>query len=400
MNIGIIGLGKLGLPMLSAFVKKGFNVKGYDVNASLVSNLRQRNISIKEDGLVGIMNNDSEWENRFTNSLEQLLNESNIIFVIVPTPSNEKGTFNNSYVDTLLKECNDLVYYKKTCNDIVITSTLNPSDCKKFQEKYKDLNIVYSPEFIALGTVLNDMLNPDICIIGSNNVESAQKVKSIYEKLYDTNPEYFLLGFTEAEIAKISINSFITMKVTFANIVGSLVYKTSGGNMKSVADTLKAIGSDSRINNKYLKFGTGYGGPCFPRDNRCLSKHLESNGINSSLQLTIDNLNNWMLKFFEESIDISTYKNIVYVGVSYKKGSDFLEESFIIKFHESTKRPDKNYYFVDEKVEQCQPLIKLTDVDSLNSDETLFLINYVDDITLVKLKDKNFFNFWANGVVK
>jgi UDPglucose 6-dehydrogenase len=266
-----------------------------------------------------------------------------------------------------------------------------------FQESFKDLNIVYSPEFIALGTVLHDMLNPDVCIIGAQDAAVAKKVQTIYQKLYDSVPEYFLLGFTEAEIAKISINSFITMKVTFANIVGSLVYKTSNGNMAAVASTLRAIGADSRINNKYFKFGTGYGGPCFPRDNRCLSVHLESNGVNSSLQLTTDNLNNWMLEFFKDSIDLSKYKNIVYVGISYKKGSNFLEESFVLKLHDLTKCSDKTYYFIDEKVDKFDMMTKLEDPDLLPSNDTLYLINYASQTTLNKLKDKNMYNFWAKG---
>lgn len=395
MNIGIVGLGKLGLPMLSAFVKKGFNVRGFDIKPSTISLLRQRIIPIKEDGLSEIMNADPIWESRFTNSVEDIFNFSNILFLILPTPSKEDGTFNSSFIEQSLKQFNEFARDKKTHKDIVISSTLNPNDCKRFQHMFESVNLVYSPEFIALGSVLHDMLNPCTCIIGSNSHELSLKIQSVYEKLYDSTPQYFHLGFTESEIAKISINSYITMKISFANTIGSFIYEMTDGNTKSIANTLQAIGSDVRINNRYFKFGTGYGGPCFPRDNRCLSVHLKSKNINSTLPSSSDSLNDWLLEFFKKKIDISKYKNIVYVGLSYKNKSDFVEESFILKLHGLILQPNKKYYFIDSKIEKYNSLIKLDNIDKLSTDETLFLVNYADDEILSQLNNKNVFNFWA-----
>lgn len=389
-EIGVIGLGKLGLPMLCAFVKRGFDVKGYDINTSLVNDLKQRKITSKEPLLQEICRDDNNWESRFSNNFEEVFLHSDMMFLILPTPSKIDGTFERNYIGNILKECNILSIKHNIKKDVTITSTLNPYDCDYFADLYPNINIFYSPEFIALGTVVSDMLNPDVCLIGCR--DNAHKLIDIYKMFYVKQPSYFELSYVEAEVAKISINSYITMKITFANMIGTYLYNITDGDRDKIRRTLQAIGTDTRINNKYFKFGTGYGGTCFPRDNRCLTTNLSKFGTNVSLASTTDSVNDWLLSFFESKINLTNYKNIVYVGLSYKKGSDCLEESFVIKLHELLLRHNKNYYFIDDNIDSFTTMIKLIDVSILDNADTLYLFNYGDE---TQLEGCNIFYFWA-----
>lgn len=395
MKIGIIGLGKLGLPLLCAFVKKNFEVFGYDINPDTVSTLRKKISTIKENGIQEVIDNDHIWSDRISDRLDKVFHTADILFVIVPTPSTSNGIFDRRYIEALLENINHLGASTDQKKLIVITSTVNPGDCNYFQQKFQSLNLVYSPEFIALGTVLRDMLNPDTCIIGANDPKFGKIIEGIYQKLYESTPSYHHLNFTCAEITKISINSFVTLKISYANMIGSYLYKLTNGNLDAVSATLDAIASDSRINKKYFKFGPGYGGPCFPRDNICLSKHLKDAEINAVLPNASDELNNWMVSFHAERLKNLSFKNIIYVGLSYKAESDFLEESFILKLHNNIKKDNINYYFIDEKISVYKGMVKLHSPNDVDLKNSLFIINYQTQNFNFLSDEYHVFNLWS-----
>ena len=339
-KIGIIGLGKLGLPMLSAFIKRGFNPLGYDIDNDLIAKLKKKSNPYQEPGINEIIESDNSWSRRFYNDLNAFLAEVNIVFLIVPTPTKDV-IFDISYLDNALQNIsNYLQQSKDKFLNVVITSTVNPGDCDRFMIKYKDTNfsIVYSPEFIALGSVLNDMLHPDIVLLGGSSIRSVDEIFSIYNRLYESHPEYHRLNFFEAETAKIGINTYVTTKISFANTIGMFIEK----NLKSRESSqkvLNAIGGDSRIGRKYFKYGVSYGGPCFPRDNRALARHLENSKIPSVIPKSTDDLNNFIIEFWKQKIIEENYDALVIIGIAYKSGTDFLEESFMIRLIESVKIP-------------------------------------------------------------
>lgn len=394
-KVGVIGLGKLGLPMLCAFIQRNFNVKGYDINVDLLNNLIIKHIESKEIGVKETILADTNWDNRIVQSIQDIFNHSEMIFVIVPTPSLPDGNFDRSYIHSILDQLNNLAKHNNVIKDVTITSTLNPYDCDYFQKMFNHLNIFYSPEFIALGSVINDMLNPDVCLIGCTYETHSNRLIDVYKQFYIKQPKYSVLSFVEAELAKISINSYITMKITFANMIGSYLHNVTNGNLNKISRTLLAIGTDSRINNKYFRFGTGYGGTCFPRDNRCLSYNLSKNYINVELPKTTDNVNDWLLDFFSSKIKINEYSNIVYVGLSYKDGSDCTEESFILKLHDKLLKHNKNFYFIDDKIDEYNGIEKITSTRLLPVNNTLYLINYCNEEVKKALYNCNTFNFWA-----
>lgn len=361
-KIGIVGLGKLGLPMLSAFVKRGFDVVGYDINQELISTLRSKKNPYKEPGIDEIISSDDKWSDRFYIDLTDFITKIDIVFLIVPTPTKSEvfdTTFLNSALQTI-----DVVVKKLNKNLIcVITSTVNPGDCNILQKQLnKDskplISLVYSPEFIALGSVLKDMLNPDIVLLGSNDTNAADKVFSIYSRLYKTYPEFHRLSFIEAETAKIAINTYVTTKISFANMVGVFIEQTTGSRA-SAQKVLNAVGGDSRIGRKYFKYGVSYGGPCFPRDNRALSAHLRKLGVCADLPTATDNTNNHILKYWLQRIESEKYDALVIVGLAYKAGTDFLEESFMVNLGQNlvSKFP---IFFCDDLVNSHDQFIRLT----------------------------------------
>jgi UDPglucose 6-dehydrogenase len=386
-KIGILGLGKLGLPMLTAFISRGFDVIGYDTNEELISVLRSKKNPYQEPGINEILSLDDKWVDRFYSDFSNFICKIDICFLIVPTPTKDE-IFDISILRLALENIN-----KVACNlgkrlICVVTSTVNPGDCDDLLKQLDDedkstISLVYSPEFIALGSVLRDMLNPDVVLLGSDDMEAADKVFSIYSRLYKTYPEFHRLSFVEAETAKIAINSYVTTKISFANTIG-LYVESITGSRQAAQKVLNAVGGDSRIGRKYFKYGVSYGGPCFPRDNRALTAHLNKMGVCADLPIAADLANNFMLQYWLQRIDNKKYDALVIVGLAYKAGTDFLDESFMIKLGKAlaNKIP---IFFCDELINVSMNFIKLTPETHLKH-----LSQYQNIIVMQNYGDFNF----------
>jgi UDPglucose 6-dehydrogenase len=388
-KIAVIGLGKLGLPMLSAFITRGFDVYGYDLNPELISTLKNNINPYKEPGIDEVISSDLEWKNRFFDNLDNIIEKASILFLIVPTPT--KGEiFDISFLQKSLKDISAVAKIKNKKLTCVITSTVNPGDCNNIQEQVDSqsaglLKLVYSPEFIALGSVLRDMLHPDIVLLGGNHIESVDKIFSIYSRLYLSFPEYHRLSFFEAETAKIAINTFVTTKISFANMIGMFIEKSTGCRVRA-QKVLDAIGGDSRIGRKYFKYGLSYGGPCFPRDNRVFTSHLVNKKINAGIPKATDDVNNSILNYWEEKIRVEKYDAIVLGGLAYKAGTDFLEESFMIKLGKCMLEKNIAIFYYDALVNNYEYFIKL------NANNHLDLLTNFTKVLVLKNYDEFKFN--------
>lgn len=396
INIGIIGLGKLGLPMLSAFVKQGFNVTGFDINKSLIKKLRDKQNPYKEPGIDEIIEKDDKWENRFFYDLNDFVITTDCFFLIVPTPTNN-DIFEISYLEKALSELSHKLDKLNKTAIVTVTSTVNPGDCDKMTNKHlknKNISLVYSPEFIALGSVLQDMLNPEIVLLGGDDDQAIDRVFSIYTRLYNSYPEYHRLSFLEAEVAKISVNSFVTTKISFANMIGSYVEKKTQ-DRSSAQKVLNAIGGDTRIGRKYFKYGTSFGGPCFPRDNRALANYLKQELIDSSLPRATDEINNFLIENWIKKIDEENYDAIVLIGVAYKSGTDFIEESFMLKIAYNFK--NKLSVFYNDPICEIKELDKISSencVRLLSNKNKILALNNYGTIDLSKCKNVEIVNLW------
>lgn len=273
-QIAVVGLGKLGQPMAVAFAKAGHAVAAYDVNVDVRNSVRQGIPTVDEPGLAEEMQSCGLM---VMDSVQECVEHSEITYVMVPTPSLPDGSFTNKYVVQAVAEIGEAIKCLGADRyTVVVCSTVMPGSMdgdivetlERFSRRSVDetsgISLVYSPQFIALGTVLNDMRNPDLFLVGTNQEAGSDLVTEIGKSVHQ-RPDVHIakLTPTEAEIVKIGVNTYITMKISFANALGQVSAAVRDVDGYLVTRT---IGHDSRIGGKYITAGGPYGGPCFPRD--------------------------------------------------------------------------------------------------------------------------------------
>jgi nucleotide sugar dehydrogenase len=194
-------------------------------------------------------------------------------------------------------------------------------------------DVCYNPSFIAQGSIISNLQHPNFVLIGGNNEDCMRRLADVHKSFIQNNADVHMMKPLEAEITKISLNCFITTKISFANMVGDLLV-SKGLDPGTV---LNAIGSDIRVGNKYLSYGYGFGGPCFPRDNRALSFYAKSQGHNFQLCKTTDRLNNQHLLYQYEKLK-NKGEPVEFTFITYKDDSDILDESQKLKLAEMLAR--------------------------------------------------------------
>ena len=318
-NITIFGVGKLGLCFALNLEKAGFNVLGVDVSENYVNLLNSKSLKSSEQNVSELLQSSKNFIS-CTNVLKGI-EHSDILFILVATPSLPDGKYDHSQIINVVESIK--VHGKQNNKkDLVVGCTVMPGFCDELQEHLNDYGYIvsYNPEFIAQGTIIQDQLSPDLVLIGSNSDESFKKIKSIYTEMVINQPNYSLMSPLSAEICKISLNCFITTKIAFTNMIGDLASKVGGEPQK----ILDAIGSDKRVGNKCMKYGFGYGGPCFPRDNRALGVYAKENECAIDISDATDSSNVKHLQFIVEFFEGS---EIILDGVTYKPESTIIEES-------------------------------------------------------------------------
>jgi UDPglucose 6-dehydrogenase len=189
-----------------------------------------------------------------------------------------------------------------------------------------DFGLCYSPEFIALGSVIHDMLNPDFVLIGEADERSGDILAGIYRTTCENRPRVARMNFVNAELTKLAVNTFVTTKISYANMLAGICEQLPGANVDVVTS---AVGLDSRIGSKYLKAATGYGGPCFPRDNAALGFLGRSLGSRAILAEATDELNRRQTLHLAELAlsKIPPGGRIGVLGLTYKPNTRVVEES-------------------------------------------------------------------------
>lgn len=328
-GISIIGVGRLGLCLGLNLERKGYNVIGVDLSKDYIDLLNNKQYKTLEPYVEEYLN--SSKNITFTTDLEESLS-NDVLFLVAQTPSTMDWQYDHSNID---KICNDLISFgrQKNRKDLIINSTTFPEYCQKLHEKMIEYNfyVSYNPEFIAQGTIIKDQVNCDNVLIGECDVQAGDLIQSIYESMCESNPIINRMSPTESELTKISVNCFLTTKISYANMVGDVAERLNCNSDK----ILNAVGSDSRIGKKYLKYGFGFGGPCFPRDNRALSKCAEKVGIDAVISNATDEMNKKHLEYqIENFVKKNPNKNneIEIEYVTYKKDSTLIEESQQLKF--------------------------------------------------------------------
>lgn len=330
MKIGIIGAGRLGLTFALLCEKNGYEVIVSDVREDYVFNLNQK-ICLTNEPLIQSMLLDSKNFSATTKNIDVIEN-SDVIFTFVATPSTLDGNYDTTRVFEVVADfytassLNIPLYEKK----FIIGCTTNPGDVEQIQTRLNMFNIqvAYNPEFIAQGEIVKGLEQSDIVLIGTEYTELSNQLIEIYSKIQTTPVNAYIMSPKAAEITKIGINCFLTTKISYANMMGEIMIKA--GIQDEIDMVLGAIGGDSRVGKKYLKYGFGFGGPCLPRDNRALGHFAKNLGMELNLPLTVDNFNKEHANFIKNYfIQKNPDRMVPFVMdyITYKKGTDIIEES-------------------------------------------------------------------------
>jgi len=325
------GMGRLGLCTALVLEQAGYDVLGADVLQGYVDDINNKTLASKEPKVVDMLHKATRL--RATTSIDDVVAHSDLLMVLVATPTGvgRDQMYDCGTLSRVLSELND----KKVANKhVVICCTVTPGyidnigthllrDCV-------NTTLSYNPEFIAQGDVINGLLEPDMVLIGEGSTEAGDILQDVYETSTRNTPRICRMSPASAEITKLSINCFITTKISFANYVGDVADKTPNADKFKI---LQAVGADSRIGGKYLLPGFGYGGPCFPRDNRALGQYASLLGVPPIISEATDDFNlahaDIIAQRMLASLPAGAPKSFVMSDVAYKSRCpvDIIEES-------------------------------------------------------------------------
>ena len=324
MNVSFIGLGKLGLPLACCLAQAGNKILGVDKNEYVLDKLSNNELPFYEPGLSDIFPHPTNFIG-FTDSYKRAVDETDASIILVNTQLGDTG-YSAEFVESALTDLAvNLKKSDKEYHTIILSSTVLPGTIarlvklvekisgRKFEEGF---GFAYVPDFVRLGNVIKDFLNPEFFLVGANNWEDVGVVTSIWGHFHSNNPPKKYLTLEETEVAKVALNAFIVNKITFANFLGECCEGMNNVDVHRITDT---IGIDKRISPYFFGYGTPFGGTCFPRDTSAFikfacdrgkqAKHLEfANEVNEDVYRSI-------LKKCEN------YDRIGVVGVSFKPNS-------------------------------------------------------------------------------
>ena len=345
-KLSVFGLGKLGACMAATFAQRGYDVLGMDINPEVVRKINAGIPPVDEPLLPKIMAQAGKRLRATTNPADAVTTDAS--FFIVPSPSLPDGSFSNEFLMRALQPIAQAVRKAKKKNHIfVISSTTTPGACREviipMLEKEiggkcgKAFSFCYNPEFIALGNVVRGLMSPDMVLIGESDPRAGDLLEGMYRKYNMNQPHIARMSITSAELTKISVNSYITAKISFTNQLRMIAEQFADTDIHAI---LEAIGADSRIGHKYLRAGLSYGGPCFPRDNRLVSHAAKQVGLSAPLAEATDRVNEMAKEQLAQQAltCVQPGDTVAVLGMSYRPDTYIVEESAGLHIAQSLKR--------------------------------------------------------------
>jgi len=345
-SVSVCGLGKLGACMAATFAQRGFQVVGVDIDPEKVAKVNNGQAPVEEPLLAETVAA-GRGRLRATADHREVVG-TDATFFIPPSPSLPDGSFSNEFLLRAMQPVANAVRQAgKRGHLFVCSSTTTPGAGDRvlipMLEKEiggtcgQDFGYCYNPEFIALGNVINGLLEPDLVLIGESDPGSGAALEGLYRRYNTNQPHIARMSVISGELTKISVNSFITMKISFTNQLRAIAEHFPKADIHAVLD---AIGSDSRINHKYLRAGLSFGGPCFPRDNRLLAYAARQAGVSAPLAEATDTVNELTKQGLLAQVKsrVKETDTIAVLGLAYKPDTYITEESAGLFLAQSLKR--------------------------------------------------------------
>lgn len=345
-KLSVFGLGKLGACMAATFAKRGFEVLGVDINADAVAKINAGKAPVDEPLLAQTMVEAGKRLRATTNPADAVATDAS--FFIVPSPSLPDGSFSNEFLMRAMQSVAQAVKAaKKKGHLFVCSSTTTPGAIRSviipmLEQQLKgkcgkDFSFCYNPEFIALGNVVRGLLAPDMVLIGESDKQAGDALEALYKKYNTNTPRIARMSITSAELTKISVNSYVTAKISFTNQLRMIAEQFEDTNIHQILD---AIGADSRIGHKYLRAGLSYGGPCFPRDNRLVSYAARQVGLSAPLAEATDAVNEMAKEQLAKQACacVKEGESVAILGMAYLLDTYIVEEAAGLHIAQALKR--------------------------------------------------------------
>jgi UDPglucose 6-dehydrogenase len=339
MKIGIIGTGYVGLVSAVGLAELGHKVIGTDVELDKIEKASQGISHIYEPGLESLLKKNLKKGNlSFSQDLDKTILSSDVLFVCVNTPQREDGSADMSFVEAVSRRiAENLNSYKLVVEKSTVpvrTSMWINRTISLYKKSEVPFDIASNPEFLREGAAVSDFLNPDRIIIGVESEKAREVMLKIYEKFKD---KVLITNIDTAELIKHASNSFLALKISYINLMSELCERTDA----DVERVARGMGLDPRIGFRFLRAGLGYGGSCFPKDIRALTKIGEDMGINMSLLKEADRINLERINFFVEKMRKALWilkdKKIAVLGLSFKPETDDIREAPSIRVIEELR---------------------------------------------------------------
>ncbi|MBI4885460.1 MAG: UDP-glucose/GDP-mannose dehydrogenase family protein [Acidobacteria bacterium] len=336
MQITVVGLGKLGAPLAAVLADRGHDVVGVDARPELVDLLNDGRTPIQEPGLAELVARNRP-RLRATGDAAAAAAGSDASFIVVPTPSLASGGFSTRFVLDAVAAIGEGLRRTSRYHVVTVTSTVMPLatsleispalEAASGRVVGETVGLCYNPEFIALGTVIHDMEHPDLVLIGESDPRAGALVEAIHRSVIAASSQVRRMTWVNAELAKIAVNTFVTTKISYANMLAGLCEQLPGGDVDVVTG---AIGIDRRIGHRYLRGAVGYGGPCFPRDNAALATVAAQIGASADIALATDAINRRQVPRIAAIVREHAEPGrdrVGVLGLSYKPDTPVVEES-------------------------------------------------------------------------
>jgi UDPglucose 6-dehydrogenase len=342
-SISVVGLGKLGLCLAGCLADKGFQVIGVDIEEQVVNHVNQGKAPWFEPGLDELLLKHGGKTLKATLDHSEAINNTDITFILVATPSTPDGSFSNRFIEsTLISLGEALSKSKKDHHLFIISSTVLPESTDKVfipllekvtgRELNKGFSVCYDPDFVALGNVIKGFLQPDLVIIGESSAEAGGIVEAIHRQMCENTPVISRMSIINAELAKVCLNTYITVKISFANSIANLCEKVPGADVDSIT---KAIGIDRRISPYYFQGGLAFGGTCFPRDVKAFITLAEKYGAQAELIRAVEKINKHQNQHLVEivlrQLERLPNKTVGIIGLAFTNNTPVITESPAIK---------------------------------------------------------------------
>jgi UDPglucose 6-dehydrogenase len=370
MKLTLIGTGYVGLVSGTCFAEAGHEVICVDRDAAKVKMLQAGGMPIYEPGLEELVKkNVAAGRLRFSNSTQEGVERSDIIFIAVPTPAQSDGSVDLSFIETVSREIAGAMTAYKI---VVDKSTVPVSTGQKVSETIKryckskvDFDVVSNPEFLREGFAVDDFMHPDRVVVGVASPRPVQAMKDVYTPY---NAPIIVTDINSAELIKHAANSFLALKISYINAV-SVICELSGANIQEVAN---GMGMDVRIGRKFLDASLGFGGSCFPKDLSAFIKISEQMGYHFDLLKEVQRINvtqmDRFLKKIIETLWVLKGKTLGVLGLAFKQNTDDVRMSPAIDLcHRLQKEGAILRVYDPQAMDKARSVLKdVTYVDDMN----------------------------------